>query len=238
MESSSVDQNIKLVSSTNERVCDVFIKIGGSILDDVSQTAALLPHIIALSSRYRMLILVGGGIIAKRIKANQRERNTDFYRCWRSGALCHDVNAGLLASYSPVFEVASSAAEAMRCLDSGQIAVFAATSALINNLFFTPDWRITTDSMGVFWANAMRAKRYVIVSNVDGMHEKWPDAGPPIPKIKIADLERLPSSKLDAAFPSFFRRYPLPTFIVNGKYPDRVRDAICGEWTIGTEIVA
>jgi aspartokinase-like uncharacterized kinase len=237
MDTLAESPDIRLVSSSQERVCDVFIKIGGSILDNAAETEALLPYIIELTNRYRMLILVGGGSIAKRIKANQRRVGTDFYRCWRSGALSHDVNAGLLASYSPVFEVGASAGEIMRHLDAGKIAVFAATSALINNLFFTPDWRITTDSMGTFWASAMRARRYVIVSNVDGMHEKWPDGGPPIPKITIADLERLPSSKLDAAFPAFFRRYPVQTVIVNGKYPDRVHRAICGEPTIGTEIV-
>jgi aspartokinase-like uncharacterized kinase len=230
--------DIRLLSAPRQQVCDVFLKIGGSILDDASRTAALLPHIVALATRYRMLILVGGGSIAKRIKANQREHATDFYRCWKSGVLCHDVNAGLLASHSTVFEVASSAADVIRCLDSGKIAVLAAAGALLNNLYFTPDWRITTDSMGAYFAATMRARRYVIVSNVDGIHAKWPDSGPPIARIGIADLERLPSSKLDAAFPTFYRRYPVPTFIVNGRYPGRVRDVICGEAAIATEIVS
>jgi 5-(aminomethyl)-3-furanmethanol phosphate kinase len=237
METTPVNQPIRLVQPKPESICDVFIKIGGSILDDAAQTATLIPWLVELAPRHRMLILVGGGRIAKRLKANQREQQIDFYRCWRAGVLCHDVNASLLASYSQTFEVASTAGEMSRCLDAGKIAVFAPANMLFGNLHFVPDWRITTDSMGVYFASTLAASRYVIVSNVDGMHAKWPDSGPPVPKLDIEELERLPSSKLDSAFPSFFRRYPVPTIIVNGQHPERVAAAIRGDATLGTEII-
>jgi 5-(aminomethyl)-3-furanmethanol phosphate kinase len=237
LQSPPVDQNIALIATPQERICDVFIKLGGSILDDPAQTEVLVPALVALAARQRLLILVGGGRIAKRLKSNQRQLETAFYRSWRAGVLCHDVNAALLASYSSTFEVASTAGEMMRCFEAGQIAVFAPASMLFGNLSFIPDWRITTDSMAVYFAHTLRAKRCVIVSNVDGVHAKWPDPGPPVPRISLAELERLPSSKLDSAFPSFFRRYPVPTFVVNGRYPSRVSAAVCGEETIGTEIV-
>jgi aspartokinase-like uncharacterized kinase len=237
MDTPPADQKIKLVASPQECVCDVFVKMGGSILDDPAQTEALVPHIAALASRHRILILVGGGRIAKRLKANQRERQTDFYRSWRAGVMCHDVNAALLASYSSEFEVASTAGEMLRCFDAGKIAVFAPAHMLFGNLSFVPDWRITTDSMALYFSSTLRASRCVIVSNVDGVHRNWPDSGPPIPRIGVAELERLPSSKLDSAFPAFFRSYPVPTFVVNGRHPNRVSAAVCGEETIGTEIV-
>jgi aspartokinase-like uncharacterized kinase len=237
METPPADHEIRLVAPSQEGVCDVFIKMGGSILDDASQTEMLVPHIAALAARHRILILVGGGRIAKRLKGNQRTRHTDFYRSWRAGVLCHDVNAALLASYSSTFEVAATAGEMFRCFDAGKIAVFAPANMLFGNLHFVPDWRITTDSMAVYFANTLRARRCVIVSNVDGVHAKWPDTGPPLARISVAELELLPSSKLDYAFPAFFRRFPVPTTIVNGQHPERVAAAICGHETIGTEIL-
>jgi 5-(aminomethyl)-3-furanmethanol phosphate kinase len=237
MDTTPVDQKIKLIASPQERVCDVFVKLGGSILDDAAQTERLMPHLATLAGRYRILVLVGGGRIAKRLKGNQRERHTDFYRSWRAGVLCHDVNAALLASYSTAFEVAATAGEMIRCFDAGKIAVFAPANMLFGNLNFVPDWRITTDSMALYFASTLRADRCVIVSNVDGVHRTWPDSGPPIARISIAELERLPSSKLDSAFPTFFRRYPVPAFVVNGQHPNRVSAAVCGDETVGTEIV-
>lgn len=221
-------------------LCDVFLKIGGSILGDEAATTALVPHITALSSRYRILILTGGGQVAKRIKANQRMTGSEFYKFWRATAYCPEVNAYLLASYSPSFEIVSCAAEIAGCFETGNIAVLAPAAAILSSLLLKPDWLVTTDSIGLHFANALGARRYVIVSDVDGIYELKPHHNTrtrPIPRLTVEELEHLPSSKVDAGFPAFFRRYGVPTVIVNGKHPTRVADAICGSPTIGTELV-
>jgi aspartokinase-like uncharacterized kinase len=220
--------------------CDVFVKIGGSILDHESASAALVPHITALAREHRVVILTGGGQAAKRIKANQRASGTHFYNCWRAGVLCLEVNAHLLASYSTAFTVVSSLAEIAACFEGGNIAVFAPAGAILHSLSLLPDWNETTDSMGLHFASALGARRYVIVSDVDGIYERPPQEDPaasPVACLEIEDLERLPSSKVDAAFSLHFRRHALPTVVVNGKHPSRVSAAIRGNATIGTEIV-
>lgn len=222
-----------------DRLCDVLLKIGGSILDKDDLTSELLPHIAALSREQRILILPGGGQAVKRIKANQRRHATDFHSAWIPAVLNLDVNAGILASYSRVFAVVSAAEEMAACFDSGAIAVFAAAGAVFNSLNLTPDFQATTDSMGLYFARMLGARRYIVISDVDGIYEDRPKEGVPaaaIARLTLAELERLPSSKLDPSFPEYFRRYPIPTFIVNGKYPGRVSSAIRGDPTVGTEI--
>jgi aspartokinase-like uncharacterized kinase len=219
--------------------CDVFVKLGGSILDQDAVTRELIPHITELAHKLRIVVLTGGGQTVKRIKANQRSTGTNFYRCWRAGVLCLDVNAHLLASYSTQFTVSSSLAEIAACFASGNVAVFAPLGAMDNSLHIVPDWDETTDSIGLHFASALGAGRYVIVSDVDGIYEKRPgetQTGAPIPHLSVDELERLPSSKVDSAFPRYFREHGLPTVIVNGRHPDRVGAAIRGEPTIGTRI--
>ena len=221
-------------------VCDVFVKIGGSILDHDSATAALAPRITGLCRQQRILILTGGGQAAKRVKMNQIRVGGDFYRFWRATGLFPEVNAYLLASYSTAFTVVSCAAEIAECLTAGNIPVFAPAGAILNSLYFLPDWLVTTDSMGLYFASLAGARRYVIVSDVDGIYDRKPGegtCGSPIPCLNIDDLERLSSSKLDQGFTHYFHRYPLPTVVVNGNHPDRVAAAICGAPTIGTEIL-
>jgi 5-(aminomethyl)-3-furanmethanol phosphate kinase len=222
-----------------DQLCDVFLKIGGSILDKDALTSELMPHITALSREKRILILPGGGQAVKRIKANQRRSEADFHSSWIAAVLCLDVNAGILASYSRKLTAVSSAEEMAACFDCGNVAVFAAAGVVFNSLHLTPDFRATTDSMGLYFATALGARRYLIVSDVDGIYEDKPEEGSsaaPIPHLTLEQLERLPSSKLDPSFPEYFRRYPLPTRIVNGKHPSRVGAAIRGDPTIGTEI--
>jgi 5-(aminomethyl)-3-furanmethanol phosphate kinase len=219
--------------------CDVFVKFGGSVLDQHAATAALVPHITRLADKQRIVILTGGGQTVKRIKANQRSLGTPFYSCWRAGVLCLEVNAHLLASYSTQFKVVSSLADIAACFAAGHIGVFAPLGAMVNSLSLVPDWEETTDSIGLHFANALAARHYVIVSDVDGIYEQRPgeiSGASPIPRLNVDELERLPSSKLDSAFPRYFRRQGLPTVIVNGRHPDRVSAAIRGEPTIGTRI--
>ena len=224
-----------------DRLCDVFVKIGGSILDKDALTAELVPHLAGLARESRILILPGGGQAVKRIKANQRRHDVDFRSCWIPAVLCLDVNAGILASHSKEFAAVASAEEISACFDTGRIAVFAAAGAVFNSLHLTPDFEATTDSMGLYFATTFGASRYVIVSDVDGIYASRPQEHTPaaaIAHLTVEQLERLPSSKLDPSFPCYFRRYGLPTIIVNGRYPGRVSAAIRGEPTIGTEIAA
>jgi aspartokinase-like uncharacterized kinase len=223
-----------------DQVCDVFLKIGGSILDKDALTSELMPYIAALSREQRIVILPGGGQAVKRIKANQQRHAVDFHNAWIPAVLNLDVNAGILASYSRIFTVVSCAEEMAACFDSGNVAIFAAAQAVFHSLNLTPDFQATTDSMGLYFARTLGAHRYVIISDVDGIYEERPKEGtaaPAIPRLTLEQLERLPSSKLDPSFPEYFRRYPIPTLIVNGKKPDRVTSAIRGDPTLGTEIV-
>ena len=151
--------------------CDVFVKLGGSILDQDATTAALIPHITELAGKHRIVILTGGGQTVKRIKSNQRSTGTHFYSCWRAGVLCLEVNAHLLASYSPRFTVVSALADITACFASGNIAVFAPLGAMVSSLCLVPDWEETTDSIGLHFASTLGAQHYVIVSDVDGIYE-------------------------------------------------------------------
>jgi aspartokinase-like uncharacterized kinase len=228
------------MSPVYEGSCEVFVKIGGSILDQEPLTATLVPHLVALAGRHRIVILTGGGQRVKRIKANQRRAGTSFYDCWKAGVDCIEVNAHLLASYSTSFKIVSCLADLGACFEADGIAVFAPAGAIVNSLELVPDWQVTTDSMGLYFAHRLRARRYVIVSDVHGIYEHPPEqdtSSPPLAHLKIEQLERLPASKLDPVFPTYFRRYPLATVVVNGKHPNRVSAAILGEPTVGTSIV-
>lgn len=224
-----------------DTVCDVFVKIGGSVLDQQAVTAALVPAITSLGSQHRIVILTGGGQTVKRIKANQRAVGTPFFACWRAGVWCLDVTAHLLASYSTRFAIAASLTDLSACTSAGKVAVFAPAAAILGSLQWLPDWEMTTDSFGLYFARTLGARRYVIVTDVDGIFESRPgehSTRQPIERINARQLEQLPTSKLDRVFPLYFRRYALPTVIVNGRSPERVTTAIRGDQTIGTKIEA
>jgi aspartokinase-like uncharacterized kinase len=222
-------------------VCDVFVKIGGSIMDDADCAAGLIPGLVALSKEMRLVAMSGGGRVAKRIVANQRRFGSDFFNSWKSGVASLDVHAGLLASYSPDFALAASVFEIADRIARGRMAVLAPAAKIVSDLAMFPDYEVTTDSMGLYFASLLGARRYVVVSNVDGIYGRLPESEHALqifPRLTPEAMENLASSKLDRAFPAYFRRYPLPTIVVNGKHPQRVSDAVRGRPTTGTWIVS
>jgi aspartokinase-like uncharacterized kinase len=228
-------------ASAHPDICDVFIKVGGSVLDDSAITADLVPCFLELSKEYRLVSMCGGGRVAKRIVENQKKQGSHFLHSWKAGITSLDVHAGLLASYSADFAVACSVFEIANSLANGKMAVLAPAGKIVSDLVMFPDYEVTTDSMGLYFASLLGAHRYVVVSNVDGIYERAPGTerfSSPISRLTPEELEQLPSSKLDPAFPAYFRRYPLPVMVVNGAYPARVMDAVRGRATIGTEIVS
>lgn len=228
------------VSLSGPDICDVFIKVGGSVLDDSAVTGDLVPCLRELSKEYRLVAMCGGGRLAKRIVANQKRHGSDFLPSWKAGITSLDVHAGLLASYSADFAVAHSVFEIADRLANRKMAVLAPAGKIVSDLVMFPDYEVTTDSMGLYFASLLGAHRYVVISNVDGIYERSPGAADPsghLSRLTPEELEQLPSSKLDSAFPNYFRRYPLPAIVVNGAHPARVTDAVRGQPTIGTEIV-
>lgn len=227
------------MNSSPQTLCTALLKVGGSILDNPEDTIRLSEALVSLGRIERIVVFTGGGKLAKRIKANQRARDSDFMACWHATTLALDANAGLLASHSPMFAVARSMADILQAHDRRRIPIFAPAQALFSSLWFTPNWVATTDTMGLYFGRDMGARRYVIVTDVDGVCPHAPGADKevePILKMTVEELEALPSSKLDAAFPIHFRRHPIETFVVNGKVPQRVVDASRGRLPFGTYI--
>jgi 5-(aminomethyl)-3-furanmethanol phosphate kinase len=234
------DHAVKDAIFSRPDVCDVFIKVGGSILDNITDTTNLIPCLVDLSKKYRIVAMTGGGRVAKRIVANQRKHGSDFMRSWKSGITSLDVHAGLLGSHSPQFSVGTYVSAIREILAQGKMAILAPAAKIVSDFVLVPDFEVTTDSMGLYFAALFGAARYVIVSDVDGIYERAPISetiGDPMPFLRLDDMGRLSSSKLDPAFPVYFRRFPMPAIVVNGKHPDRVGNAICGKPTIGTQIV-
>src|ERR1700722_16666905 len=92
-------------------ICDVFVKVGGSVLDDPGFTAGLIPVFVELSRQHRIVAMTGGGRGGKPLVSNQRTMASDFLPSWKGGITSLDVHAGLLASYSPAFAVVTSVYE-------------------------------------------------------------------------------------------------------------------------------
>lgn len=88
-------------------------------------------------------------------------------------------------------------------------------------------WDVTSDTIAAFVANRLGEKRFIKLTDVDGIRDK--KSGHLIEKIRANELVGKSAEGLnciDAELPGFLMQTKMSCIIVNGNYPNRIIDAI------------
>ena len=90
-------------------------------------------------------------------------------------------------------------------------------------------WEVTSDTIAA-WVAEQTGARFVKVTDVDGIskEEKL------IREVHVDNYTENCSSCIDPALPPFLRKNSMNCLIVNGRYPERVVQAVYGEPVYGT----
>jgi 5-(aminomethyl)-3-furanmethanol phosphate kinase len=221
---------------------DCVIKFGGSLLFDEKQCRAAINGLTdANSSGYRLLIMPGGGPTDKTIESLDRRhpfhRNTHHRACARA-----QDQTGLMIS-DPCFSSSLQPAETLeevRCIiDSGRVAVLLPSRLIAMLDPFERTWDITSDAMAVWLAWLVSARRAVILTDVDGIFTPGHinEEGYLIPSITASNLADLGHTSVDACTAPFLCERYVDSWVLNGRYSERLLAILAGEQAIGTHIV-
>ncbi len=96
---------------------------------------------------------------------------------------------------------------------------------------FPHTWDVTSDTIAAWVARKVDAM-LLKATNVDGIFQE----GKLIREISATDYEGSCVSCIDPALPPFLQKNRMECFIVNGKYPERVIQALYGKPVFGTAI--
>ena len=96
---------------------------------------------------------------------------------------------------------------------------------------FPHTWDVTSDTIAAWVARKVDAM-LLKATNVDGIFQE----GKLIREISATDFEGNCVSCIDPALPPFLQKNRMECFIVNGKYPERVIQALYGKPVFGTAI--
>jgi len=205
---------------------DLFLKIGGSLVDDLPATRRLMDVVSGLR-HLRVVVTTGGGREAKRIKRSQPVDGLDFEICRTVGFSLVDVRAMLLTAFSPRSVLVHTLRQVERALSERRLLVLAPGRLIRRFDLFEHDWDLTTDSVGLYFAWVLGASWYVIVTDVDGIFDRDPGASAAarlLPAVCADELRALGGGKVDRYFAEYLSRYPVRCTIVNGRFPER----LCG----------
>jgi aspartokinase-like uncharacterized kinase len=203
---------------------DAVVKVGGSLSRRPAALRRLMETLAAQARRRALLVVPGGGEFADEVRrADRRLGLGDTAAHWMA-ILAMDQYAYVLARLAGRAAVVRGWREAR----AGRLSVLAPSTWLLRADPLPHSWDVTSDSIGAWVAGATRARRLVLVKDVDG----W---------LRRARLSRrAPRRQLHGIVDGYFAR-ALPSgvscWIVNGRRPGRLVRLLETGATYGTEVV-
>jgi uridylate kinase len=219
----------------------IIISLGGSVIisedADITFFKRLVNLLKKLSLKYKILIVIGGGKIARKYIILGRELGLNEEILDDFGIKITRINARFLSSIIEISnkEIPSTTTEAIKI--EKPIVIMGGT---------TPGH--STDLVGAELAEKSGADRFIIATNVDGIYDKDPnkyDDATQLKEITVKELIEKYGTKWNAAGSNIVIDGPalevidkikIPTFIVNGTRLDQLEKAITNQNFEGTRI--
>ena len=134
-----------------------------------------------------------------------------------------DILAKLLNDKLAFTEISYTIEEAIGISNSNKIPIMICSDILKENEPFAHSWDVTSDSIAAYIASLLDAK-LLIATNVNGIYTKDPSLSGAelINEIDVNKLLTFDESSIDLMLPTLLIEYGLDSYVVNGKYPERV----------------
>ncbi len=197
------------------------VKIGGSLFPDYAiELARQLENTGSV-------IVLGGGEFANLIRKYDYEQDfSEEVNHW-TAIDCMDIIAKLVDDKVDSTKLAYSIEEVNKISDDGFTPIFIVSRFLKTEDPFECSWDVTSDSIAAYVSHLLNAN-LLIVTDVNGIYTQEPkEPGSTfISKIDATTLLTFQESSIDVMLPSLLLKFGSDCYVVNGKFPERVRSLI------------
>jgi uridylate kinase len=219
------------------------VKIGGFAFPGRDKGALVGEYVKLLkelADEFRLVVVAGGGEIARTYIGAARELHVPESLCDQLGILVSRLNARLLVDGLGEYafpEIPTTIDELKHYYSSGKIVAMGG---------LTPGH--STNAVAALAAETIRAERFVNATDVDGVYTADPSKDPSakrLEKVSLSQLMQILSKNeimagayelMDPLALRIIQRSKIPTAILNGRSPSNVLKALRGE-AIGTHII-
>jgi aspartokinase-like uncharacterized kinase len=220
---------------------DAVVKAGGSLAENPAALKALCAELPRIARRYSILVVPGGGRFADAVREYDAKFALPPAVSHRLAILAMDQYGLLLAQITPNSSTFSVLDEAQRFSETGKVPIFLPSSLMFEDDPFEPSWDVTSDSIAAYIAGKLRARKLVLVTDVDGVFTSDPKQHSDaelLDEVSVEELlNRAERTSVDTYLPSLLRKSRLDCYVVNGKHPERLSAVLSGQQTTCTRVV-
>jgi aspartokinase-like uncharacterized kinase len=209
---------------------NIIIKLGGSLLAQGREIIHFLSDYAEKKAVFFIIIPGGGPFVEVIRELAERKTISDNAAHWMAVLAMHQYGF-LLADGETAIPLVESMEELN---DTGHICIVLPYNILKADDSLPHTWDVTSDTIAAFIAHKLGEKRFIKVTDVDGILD---ENGSLIKQIHAKELiGKEDKGCIDAELPRFLTRNKMSCVIVNGNFPERIIEVIEGRETICTTI--
>jgi len=213
---------------------DIVLKIGGSLSKYPYELKELCLEIGKLSKEFKILVVPGGAKFADVAREYHSIYGLSDNTSHWVAILAMEQYGIILSELIPNSKVIRRIKDYRLVTAAGEIPIFLPYSYMLRIDPLEHSWDVTSDSISLYIACKIGAKKLVLIKDVDGVYDA---NGNLLDKVSIEWLSENKSC-LDKYFPLLASKCSIRRiFIINGLFPGRLRKVLYGERTICTEVI-
>jgi len=216
------------------------IKIGGGLISYPDELQSLMKALDTLSKSFQLLIVPGGGPFADTVREMYRLYNLSETAAHWMAILAIDQYGLFLSNLSENAVTVSSIDTAKKIASKNKLVIILPFCMLYEKDPLEHSWDITSDSIAAYIASLINAESLILLKDVEGIFKHDPKQEP---SELIAELDRHDFSTfemqrcVDKHFPKILAQGNIRCWILNGRHPSRIIEALKGQKPKGTEIL-
>ena len=221
---------------------DAVVKVGGSLAEEPNRLKDLCSKLAEFAKIYKLLVVPGGGLFADAARNVDRLFNLSSKLSHRMAILGMDQFGMLLSQIIPNSCATYLLADAQQLSEIGVVPILLVSRFLFREDPLKNSWDVTSDSIAVYVATRLQATRVLLLTDVDGIFTKDPKKHADATLIKKLSPEELMKfntrTSVDRYLAELLLGTPVDCYVINGKYPERIKAILAGQNTTCTFIPA
>lgn len=202
------------------------VKIGGSLALYPEKLKILCSKLSAVSRKQRILLVPGGGEFADVVRLLDKRFSLSDSVSHQMAILGMDQYGLLLSDLITDSQVINQLEQVKNIFCLNKMPVLLPSDFMLKNAHLENSWDVTSDSIAVYIANQLHAKKVVLVTDVDGIFTSDPKKHTEaqlINKISAKQLEEMSErTSVDKFMPKLLLEMRIECFVVNGLFPERL----------------
>ena len=221
---------------------EAVIKIGGSLAEDPERLKSLCRNLSELAKKHSIAVVPGGGKFADVVRDVDTRLRLSSFISHRMAILAMDQFGLLLSQFIPDSCATYVLDDVKQLSEVRAVPIFLPSRLMFKEDPLENSWNVTSDSIAAYVASRLGAKKVVLATDVDGIfmggREKQADVKL-LHRLSAAELLELNQrTSVDRFLPRLLLKVRINCFVINGKYPERLKDVLAGHETICTFISA